>query len=385
MAKRTSADAGADGGAGDAQGRASAADGSGASTDDARYARLRDLLDLLLRLQGALRGYSREDVAAHYGVSSRTAARMLRTLREAVPAAAVQTETDAERMKRWRLRPQIAPALVQWTAPELAAIDSAAKAAERDGRPEEARSLEDALAKIRACMRPSAARRVEPDLEALTEAQGFAMRAGPHPEIDGALVAALREAILAGRCVRLEHRSAEPGHEGELRRHTVGPLGFLFGHRPYLVAWSEARGMPLLFRLSRIERAARLDTLFAPPEGFDLRRYAERSFGVFQEEPVDVVWRFRPAVADEAREWRFHPQQETETQPDGGLLVRFRAGGLREMAWHLFSWGPDVEILSPPALRDRLAALLSEALAAHRPRTRRAEADEREPAERQGG
>jgi hypothetical protein len=39
---------------------------------------------------------------------------------------------------------------------------------------------------------------------------------------------------------------------------------------------------------------------------FSLREYAERSFGVFQEKPLDVVWKFSPKVAPDAREFLFH-------------------------------------------------------------------------------
>ena len=52
-----------------------------------------------------------------------------------------------------------------------------------------------------------------------------------------------------------------------------------------------------------------------------------------------------------ARAWRFHPAQEFEADGDE-LLVRFRAGGLREIAEHLFTWAGDVRIEAPEELRD---------------------------------
>ena len=77
---------------------------------------------------------------------------------------------------------------------------------------------------------------------------------------------------------------------------------------------------------------------------------------MFQEKPVDVVWKFTPKAADDASEFLFHPSQEAERLKDGSLLVRFRAGGLLEMAWHLFTWGSEVKIIKPK----RLASLLRE-------------------------
>ena len=99
-------------------------------------------------------------------------------------------------------------------------------------------------------------------------------------------------------------------------------------------------------------------------QDFSISKYAERSFGVFQEKPVDVVWKFTPKAAGDASEFLFHPNQETERLKDGSLIVRFRAGGLLEMSWHLFTWGNEVEIIKPK----RLASMLreqSEAQVAH--------------------
>ena len=39
------------------------------------------------------------------------------------------------------------------------------------------------LGKVRALMKPDIARKVEPDLEAMLEAEGLAMRPGPRPRI----------------------------------------------------------------------------------------------------------------------------------------------------------------------------------------------------------
>jgi predicted DNA-binding transcriptional regulator YafY len=330
---------------------------------DARYARMRDLLDLCIALQGTVRGLSLDDVSKRYDCSSRTARRMLTAVREAVGENSLQTEMTPDRVKRWRLSRSQVGSLVRWEAADLAALEAAAKRAERDGLSEEAATLRTAQNKLRASMKPDVVSRMDPDLEVLLEAQGVAMRAGPHPRVDREVIDDLRHAILACRRVRLFHRS---GESGALRRHMVSPLGFLHGNRHYLVAWSPKRERPILFRLSRIERAKLLDEAFEPPPNFDLRRYAEESFGSFHEERVDVVWRFRPDAAAEAREYCFHPNQRMEEAEDGSLLVRFHAGGLREMAWHLFTWGPAVEVIEPPELRDQLLSLLAEALISHR-------------------
>jgi predicted DNA-binding transcriptional regulator YafY len=113
-----------------------------------------------------------------------------------------------------------------------------------------------------------------------------------------------------------------------------------------------------LFSLANIEQAEITESSFQRRKSFSLRAFAERSFGAFQEEPFDVVWRFSARAAADARQFLFHPTQTFEDQPDGSLIVRFRAGGALEMCWHLFTWGEDVEILKPQRLRTMMRARL---------------------------
>jgi predicted DNA-binding transcriptional regulator YafY len=90
-----------------------------------------------------------------------------------------------------------------------------------------------------------------------------------------------------------------------------------------------------LWRLDRIQSVDVLDGTFNRDESFDLAAYAAQSFGVFQDEPRNVVLRFDAGVAEEAAGWLFHPSQTITEEVDGELTVQFRAGGLQEICWHL--------------------------------------------------
>ncbi|HPG26539.1 MAG: WYL domain-containing protein [Spirochaetaceae bacterium] len=323
------------------------------SADDSRFSRLEELLELAIDLQGSFAGVSLDDVMTRFGVSRRTATRMLGSVRRAVGEALFESETGDDGRKRWRLSRPATNGLFRVGAAELAALAEARDLAEREGNARLARELEGLIHKLRALSPPDWLVHVDPDLEAIVEAQGVAFRAGPRPRVDDALLEQLRHAILTGRRVHLRHRKIAGGRAAW---QTVGPLGFLYGSRHYLVAWSERRRQVVLFRLSRIDRVETLESTFDAPADFDLDAFARQSFGVFQEEPIDVVWRFTPRVAAEAREHVFHPDQTLEDESDGSLVVRFRAGGLREMAWHLFTWGGDVEVVEPAALRRELSS-----------------------------
>jgi predicted DNA-binding transcriptional regulator YafY len=319
-----------------------------------RYEKAETILRIALDMQGSTGGLSLEDIRKNYSddyLSRRTAER----LRDAVERLFPQLDqvNPGEVPKRWRLPGGSTAALATITADELADLATAVSLLRRENMHAQADSTERVVSKIRALLKRPVIMRIEPDLEALTEAEGLAMRPAPRPKIDLAIVAALRQAILSSKKVRLHYLYRGSGKRGF---GTVHPYGFLYGMRHYLVAWSES-GQERdfrLFALSNIERVELLDKTFTRKRSFSLQSYAERSFGVFQEEPFDVVWRFSAKAAADARQFLFHPTQTFENQPDGSLIVRFRAGGAREMCWHLFKWGGEVEVLKPRRLRTML-------------------------------
>ena len=173
----------------------------------------------------------------------------------------------------------------------------------------------------------------------------------------------MREAILTGRVVEFRYRARSTGQRSRQR---VEPYGLLYGNRAFLVAraadgWSDG---PRLWRLANMRDARLSGEGFARDPAFDLDAYAKRSFGAFQEKPVRVVLRFDEAAAPDAAAFLFHPDQSVETHEDGAVTVRFEAGGLDEMCWHLVTWGETVTVEKPVRLRRRLAKIC-EALATH--------------------
>ena len=134
----------------------------------------------------------------------------------------------------------------------------------------------------------------------------------------------------------------------------------MFGRANYLVAADRDSGRIQTFRLDRMSAITVEEGTARPPEGFDLQAFASRSFGIYQDEVEQVELRVLPEGADEARAWRWHPTQTLEDLPDGSVRVRFTASGMRELAWHLFTWGHQVRILGP----DRLRIAMAEALEA---------------------
>lgn len=321
-----------------------------------RYEKAEILMNLALEMQAARGGLSLMDIQERFGVGRRTAMRMRDAIVAMFPQAE-EVETD-ERIKRWRIPSGVVNKLITFTAEELADLEVAAKLLEQENMPERATVVAGLAKKVQALMRPEIQRRIEPDLEALLEAEGLAMRPGPRPAIDDSNVEALREAIVTCRKVALRYRNRR---DGKVNRRTVHPYGFLLGHRHYLIGFHENPKANHIapFALPNIDGVEILDQTFAREPDFSLEAYAERSFGLFQEEPFDVAWKFTPKAAPVAKEFVFHPTQTWEGLPDGSAIVRFRAGGWLEMAWHLYRWGDQVEVLKPNHL--------AEAIKNHRP------------------
>ena len=107
------------------------------------------------------------------------------------------------------------------------------------------------------------------------------------------------------------------------------------------------------FDLNNIEDILVTDVYFTRNPEFSLENFSQQSFGVYQEEPFEVEWRFDEKVAPEAAKYIFHPTQEMIKNSDGTLTVKFLAGGAREMAWHLYTWGKHVKVIKPKDFNKR--------------------------------
>ena len=319
------------------------------------YSKAADLLRLADMATARFEGVSLHEITEEFGCDHRTAQRMTRAFEAAFPQAKVKDDPD--RRRRWRL-PRSDPRWLQAQGirdSELAALDMAARRAERDGAPDDAKRLRALRDRLLAAMPSSQARRTEADAEALLEAQGFASRPGPRVVADLHTLGALTEALRAPFTIEVSYTSAD----GTISDRLLEPYGLLLGIRRYLVA----RPMPgdgrmRRFRLDRIREVRITGQGFVRATDFDLAHFSALAFGSFHsdDEFGPVVWRFTPQAAPVARHFVFHPEQEMIEEPGGTLIVKFNASGHMEMAWHLYQWGDQVEVLAPAPLRKMVAA-----------------------------
>ncbi|MGK2256439.1 helix-turn-helix transcriptional regulator [Brevundimonas aurantiaca] len=311
------------------------------------------VIDLARRLAASAEGLTLDEMARDMGVSRRTAERMRDAVFMLFPTV---EEVSDPPSKRWRIRGGLSAFEQAPTATEMLELTKAATALRAAGEPARAAALEALERKLKAAMRSTTLNRMAPDLEALVRAETIAVQAGPRPSADEAMLTAIRGAILAQQPLGFTY--SRPG--AEPRRRSVAPCGVMFGRANYLVAADRETGRIQTFRLDRMSHVAAQEGVAIPPPDFDLNVFASQSFGIYQDEIEEVVLRIAPEGAAEARGWRWHPTQTFEDQADGGVIVRFRASGMRELAWHLFTWGEQAVILAP----ERLKAVMAGELAA---------------------
>ncbi|TNF16545.1 MAG: WYL domain-containing protein [Rhodobacteraceae bacterium] len=310
------------------------------------FSKAQDLLRLAQMAASRRGGVCLEDICTEFGVSHRTAQRMT----EALDAAfANVTTTDAEDRRRyWRLDAPPPERLQPRQETTIEALEIAARAARDQARLRHARALEDLRDGLLARLTPRDATRSEADAEAVLASLGQVMRPGPTVALRPDVTNAVMEALRGPFRLRVVYGS------GDAAPRVIEPHGLLLGHRSYLVARQPSRSETILnFRMDRIHAAAVLDESFAFAPGFTLENYAAKAFGVYQDPAQygEVIWRFAPAAAGRAAEFRFHPTQVLEPQDDGSLIVRFKAAGWLEMAWHLYQWGDKVKVIAPAGLR----------------------------------
>ena len=308
-----------------------------------RMAKLDRLLSLVHALHETSDGLTLDEMAECMGVTRRTAERM----RDVIGRHFDLEEQADDRRKRFRIRDSLRRVYTRPSAAEVAALQAEADARAREHAPAAA-LLASLLAKVKGALDDREKRRIDPDLDALARLQRNRVPAGPAVAADPDALAAVQGAIMAGSCLEFEY-IAEGKTQAAWRR--IVPFGLVHGAITYVIGQMPAGNRPPVpYRLDRMTAVQISNQAGCPPEDWDVDTWLSDSFGVWREDHQDIVLRVLPAAVPRAREWRFHPVQTCEDDGDT-LIIRFRAGGLREIAEHVFTWGGDVVIEGPDELR----------------------------------
>jgi predicted DNA-binding transcriptional regulator YafY len=190
------------------------------------------------------------------------------------------------------------------------------------------------------------------------DAPGWFAREEPVPHL-----AALSRAVWEER--RLELRYAK--RDGEVRR-TVDPLGLVLKAGVwYLVALSGRTQAPRTFRVSRVVGVRELDEDVTRPEDFDLaQHWAEAGEAFFETlSSLEVKVRLQRSRLGWLRgiltpgEARTVIEGAPEPDADGWIELTLPFELADQAVHELLRLGPDVEVLDPPEVRDRISSTIA--------------------------
>ena len=97
------------------------------------------------------------------------------------------------------------------------------------------------------------------------------------------------------------------------------------------------------------------DEYYATDEAFDVTEYLGRAWSMVPEGQIyHVKLHFKPKVANNVAEVKWHRTQKVTRKDDGSAIVEFRVDGLNEITWWVLGYGDQVQVLAPKALRERV-------------------------------
>jgi proteasome accessory factor C len=169
----------------------------------------------------------------------------------------------------------------------------------------------------------------------------------------------LRSAVERGRALHLTYYT--PARD-ETTERVVDPMRVLMvGGRAYLEAWCRRAEATRLFRLDRIDGFTELDEPSAPPAQ---ARPHDVSDGVFRPGPELPLVTLR--VGRTGR-WitEYYPCEEVHRADGDEWTVTMRVTDLGWAQRFLLGLGPDVTVVGPPELVERIRALATTALDAY--------------------
>lgn len=319
-----------------------------------RFTKAENLLRLAIWMKSSYSGIGLQEIQDEFDVGRRTAERMRDAVSRLLPD--LEEVKNYGSRKRWKIPKGRSLLPIKISAEELASVQIAGEILENENLTEHAKRLQGLKRKIQALEGGQGIAGREVDLAAIIEAEGLAMRLGPRPKVDTETLETLRLAILKCEQVTLHYLGQG---SGQISRQQVCPYGFLYGKQHYLVAYNTNSQIKdyRLFRLDNIQKVVAMKQAYERRDDFSLQQYAEQSFGIFQGEIHDVELLFSPKVANDAKSFQFHPNQKLIDLEAGELKLEMSASGLRELAWHLITWGGEVTVTKPKQLKEMVGVV----------------------------
>jgi len=174
----------------------------------------------------------------------------------------------------------------------------------------------------------------------------------------------LSEAIDEKRSVDLLYSAL---YSGETTERRVDPYGLVFYEGAWvLIGYCHLRNCVRHFSLDRIKQQKVTNFYFKLPDDFDLKEHVAASWGVYDEDEVQITVRFSSAVAEYiTRKEKWHPSETRNILRNGDIELTFTVAVVEEVKRWIYSWLPNVKVIKPAWLKKQIKAELAESSKAH--------------------
>jgi len=314
--------------------------------DKLRYSRVSDILSLLTLMQSKVLGITLTDIQNELNVSRRTAER----LRDAILCIFTQIdeiETD-DREKHWGFTSGYLNEFITFAPDEIATLESIKETLKYKDKKQ---TIETIITKLKAISRKNITN-VEDAIEMILKTEGVAVSQKPNYKVNLEILETIRTAIKENRKIKVLYRD---------KNKTLAPYGIIYGSNMHLIAMEGNSEHPYNYLIHKINKIELTRETFDKGD-FNIKEYANRSFGVYQNKPMKVELLFEQRVQEDVLNHNFHPTQKIKQNPDGTITVTFKASGTHEIIWHLFKWSDNVKLISPKNLKDEYIDWLQRSL-----------------------
>lgn len=315
--------------------------------NQARYPKLGKILNLIIKMQSRYSGITLNDIQEELEVSRRSAERLRDVLIWEIPQI-VELEVSG-REKHWGFsRSSHLREIISFTKDEITELERV-----RNDLPLDItqKTLDSIITKLKALAKKDSTE-IEDAIEILLKTEGTAVTQKPSYKIDISILDLIRQAIKENLRIKCNYDS---------KYKILSPYGIIYGSNIYLIGVEADKPNPYVYRMHRITDVELTEETFDKGD-FDIKKYANRSFGVYQNETIKVELLFNKNVAEDVLNYSFHPTQKIKQNDDESVTVKFKASGELEILWHLFRWGDNVKIISPKSLRKEYIEYLENVL-----------------------
>lgn len=311
-----------------------------------RLNKTEEMIKLAMLFQNSYCGLSIDDIEKEFDCSRRSAERMKTVLFDLFPNKVEEFSSTQDRKKRWRFKKGTMNFLLSFTADDFADLENLKSLVKSEAKQ---KRIDEIILKIKALtsQKETDMLSLETDVDAILETEGFAVRQYPRTKLNSQVLNKLREALLSFKKVKIAYKKSE-----EAKEIILHPYGVLIADKHYLVAYSEYRQAIQQYLVHKIVDIEVLDEYFERQDDFDLKKYSEKSFGIYQEEPFEVELIFDKRVAEDVLNYHFHPTQGLVRLANRDLKVTFSAGGTQAICWELFKWGDTIKSIKPLELKN---------------------------------